>query len=144
AHRLGFAYALAGSEKTLALSDSLIAADREAIHAEPYYFKALYFEKKGNNAEAMRQLEAAIAHDYTFLDAHLEKAELQYKAKQYAAAEQTYTLALRITPTFADAWQGLAQAQEAQGKKAEAKLNYQKAYGLDKSNVEAKTAAERL
>ncbi|RYZ20191.1 MAG: tetratricopeptide repeat protein, partial [Chitinophagaceae bacterium] len=40
AHRLGFAYALAGSEKTLALSDSLIAADREAIHAEPYYFKA--------------------------------------------------------------------------------------------------------
>ncbi|TCJ12470.1 tetratricopeptide repeat protein [Flaviaesturariibacter flavus] len=144
AHRLAFAYAQSGNNKTLALADSLIAADKEAIHAEPYYFKGIYFSQKGNNKEALRQLNEAIEHDYTFIDAYMEKGQLQYNAKQYAAAEQTYTLALRITPTFADAWHWLAKAQEAQGKKAEAKANYQKAFGLDKSNTEAKAAADKL
>jgi tetratricopeptide (TPR) repeat protein len=143
-HRLCFYYALAGNEKALKLSDSLIRADTEGAHAEPYYFKGIYFENTGRNAEAVRYLDEAIRHDYNFLDAYMEKGQIQYGQKQYAAAQATFALALRITPSFADAYFWTGKCQEALGKKSEAKLSYQRAFGLDKSNAEAKAAAERL
>jgi tetratricopeptide (TPR) repeat protein len=143
-HRLGFAYAQAGNEKTLKLTDSLIKADVEGAHAEPYYFKALYFENKGAGAEAIRYLDEAIRHDYNFLDAYMEKGQILFGQKQYAAAQNTFGLALRITPSFADAYYWIGRCQEAQGNRSEAKVSYQRAYGLDKTNTEAKAAAERL
>jgi tetratricopeptide (TPR) repeat protein len=143
-HRLAFAYAQSGNEKALSLSDSLIRADQQGAHAEPYYFKGLYFEARGQNAEALHQLDEAVRHDYNFLDAYMEKGQIQFGQKQYAAAQTTFGLALRITPSFADAYYWTAKCQEAQGNKADAKLNYQRAYGLDKTNTEAKAAAARL
>jgi tetratricopeptide (TPR) repeat protein len=141
---LCFRYATIGNIRALALSDSLIARDRAAAHAEPYYFKGVYYRAKKQPAEATHWLDEAIRHDYNFLDAYMEKGELQYEQKQFAAAQKTFVLALRVSPTFADAYQWLAKCQEAQGNKAEAKTNYERAYGLDKTNVEAKQAAERL
>ncbi|RYY92498.1 MAG: hypothetical protein EOO11_21210, partial [Chitinophagaceae bacterium] len=77
-HSLAFSYATAGNPKALALSDSLIRADSLGVHAEPYYFKALYHEEKGSSATALQLLDEAIAHDYNFLDAHMQKGELLY------------------------------------------------------------------
>jgi len=38
----------------------------------------------------------------------------------------------------------MGKCQEAVGQKDEAKLNYQRAYGLDKTFTEAKEAADRI
>ena len=143
-HNLAFAYAETRNSKVLALADSLIASDITGIHAEPYYFKGLFYANTGNRTEALKQLDAAIQHDYYFLDAYMEKGQLYYNNKQYAEALKTFQLATTVTPTFADAYYWLGKTKEAMGDKKEAKLDYQRAYGLDKSLTEAKQAADKL
>jgi hypothetical protein len=50
----------------------------------------------------------------------------------------------RISPTYAESYYWSGKCQEALDKKADAKLNYQRAYGLDKELQDAKAAADRL
>ena len=83
-------------------------------------------------------------HDYYFLDAYMDKGILLYDNKEYAQALQTFQLAAKISPTFADAYYWQGKVQEAMNKKQEAKQNYERAYSLDKSLIEAKSAAEKL
>ena len=66
-HSLAFNYAQTKNVKTIALSDSLIAADREGKHAEPYYFKGVYYANIGKKAGALVFFNQAIQHDYYFL-----------------------------------------------------------------------------
>ncbi|MBL0270139.1 MAG: hypothetical protein IPP99_16150 [Chitinophagaceae bacterium] len=47
-------------------------------------------------------------------------------------------MALTISPSFLSAYYWIAKCQEALGKKEEAKVNYLRAYELDKSMKEAK------
>lgn len=143
-NNLAFAYAEAKNSKVLGLSDSLITADIQGLHAEPYYFKGLYYVNTGNKTEALKQLNAAIQHDYYFLDAYMEKGQLFYNSKEFTDAIKTFQLATTITPTFADAYYWLGKTKEAIGDKTEAKLDYQRAYGLDKTLTEAKQAADKL
>jgi tetratricopeptide (TPR) repeat protein len=144
AHSLAFAYAEAKNNKVLSLCDSLIKVDVEAKHAEPYYFKGVYYANIGNNKQAVSFFDQAIQHDFYFLDAYMEKGNLYYKAKNYKDALATFELATRVSPTFADAYYWSGKSKEAMGDKAEAKLDYQRAYGLDKSMKEAKEAADKL
>jgi tetratricopeptide (TPR) repeat protein len=57
---------------------------------------------------------------------------------------KTFALANTISPSFADAWYWIGRCQEFLGQKEEAKLNYERAYGLDKTFTEAKEAAEKI
>jgi len=143
-HNLAFEYAQSKNKRALVLADSLIRADINALHAEPYYFKGIYYESVGNHTEAIKQLDEAIKHDYYFLDAHMEKGQIFYNQKKYNEALKAFQLAITITPTFADAYFWLGKTKEALGQKAEAKMDYQRAYGLDKSMTEAKQAADKL
>ena len=143
-HTLAFDYAEAKNPKALKLADSLIRNDMNEIHPEPYYFKGVYYMNTGNEAEALTQFDLAIRRDYYFLDAYMEKGQIYFKRKNYNEAIKTFQLATTITPTFADAYLWIGKAQEALGKNADAKLNYQRAYGLDNSLTEAKEAAGRL
>ena len=143
-HTLGFDYAETKNKKVLALADSLIAVDVEGNHAEPYYFKGIYHYNTGNNREALRYFDEAIRHNYNFIDAHMSKGVVYYDQKQYAEALKTFRLATTVSPTYAPSYFWLGKTQEAMGKKAEAKLDYQRAYGLDKNFTEARQAAEAL
>jgi tetratricopeptide (TPR) repeat protein len=143
-HNLAFEYALAGDAKVLALSDSLIKADVKQSHAEPYYFKGIYFNKKGDTKQALGMLDEAIRHDYYFIDAYMEKGEILFNMKKFPDAHKIFQLASNISPTYAQAYFWMGKTEEAEGKNKEAKLNYQRAYGLDKTLTEAKAAADRL
>jgi tetratricopeptide (TPR) repeat protein len=141
---LALRYAEAKNPKVLKLCDSLIKADTLKEHAEPYYYKGIYFSNIHSDAEALNQFELAIQHDYNFLDAYIEKGSLFYDEKKFPEAMKVFQLANRISPTFADAYYWMAKCQEAMGQKDEAKLNYLRAYSLDKTIIEAKEAADRL
>lgn len=143
-HKLGFAYAEASNPKAISLSDSLIAMDTEKSHAEPYYFKGVYYSNTGNSAEAIKQFDQAIRADHNFLDAYINKGIVYYDKKQYDQAMAVFELALNVFPDEADTYYWIAKTQEATGKKADAKLNYERAYNLDKTMTEAKESAERL
>lgn len=143
-HTLAFEYAEAKNAKALSLCDSLIKADIQKSHAEPNYFKGVYYSNIGNDAEAIKQFDAAIGRNYYFIDAYINKGIVYFDSKKYNDAIKTFGLATTVSPTYADAYYWLGKTKEAMGNKQEAKLDYQRAFGLDKTMSEAKEAAERL
>ena len=143
-YNLAFKYAENKDPKTIALCDSLLRMDSSGTHAEPYYFKAVYYSNTGSQSRALELLNQAIQHDYNFLDAYMDKGTILYEQKKYKDAFKVFQLASTITPTFADAYLWMGKCEEALNQKEDAKLNYQRAYGLDKTLTEAKEAAEKL
>jgi tetratricopeptide (TPR) repeat protein len=143
-HQLAFEYAEAKNPKVLALADSLIKADVEKRHAEPYYFKGLYYENTGNWKEAIKFFDEAIQHDFNFLDAYMDKGQTYYDQKKYAEALKTFQFTAKVFPSEALPYYWIGKAQQALNNKDEARLNYQRAYGLDKTLTEAKDSADHL
>jgi tetratricopeptide (TPR) repeat protein len=143
-HTLAFDLAEAKNPRVLVIADSLIKADTEKSHAEPYFFKGVYYSNTGNTAEALRQFDEAIHHDYNFLSAYINKGIIYYDQKKFEEAIKIFSLANTVSPDEADPYYWTAKTQEAMGNKAEAKTNYQRAYGLDKTMIKAKEAADRL
>lgn len=144
AQNLAFAYAEAGNPKVLPLCDSLIAADKAKRSPEPYYFKGVYYSNVGRSADAIRQFDAAIQHDFHYIDAYINKGIVYYDAKQYPQALKVFAQSAAVFPDESDPYYWMAKTQEAMGNKPDAKLNYERAYGLDKTRAEAKQAADRL
>lgn len=143
-YNLAFEYAEAQNKKVLPLTDSLIRADTTGKQAQPYYLKGVYYANTGNVAQALDYFNQAIAHDYNFYDAYMDKGALLYEQKKYNEALHVFELVTRITPAYADGYFWAGKCHEALGKKGEAKLAYQRAYGLDATLTEAKEAAAKL
>lgn len=143
-YNLAYKYAENKIPKAIAFSDSLIKKDSLGQHAEPYYCKGIYYSNINDKIKALASFNEAIQHDYNFINAYIEKGKIFYDQKKYSDAMKTFNLAATISTTFADAYYWMGRCEEAQGQKEEAKLNYQRAYGLDKTFTEAKEAAEKL
>jgi tetratricopeptide (TPR) repeat protein len=144
AYDLAYDYAEAKNSNVLKLADYLISRDSTQNVAKAYYVKATYYNNINNTADALKNYNAAIVADYNFMDAYLDKGRLLLTQNKLSEAEKTFRLALRISPATADFYYWLAKTEEAKGKKAEAALDYQRAYGLDHEMKEAKDAAKRL
>src|SRR5690606_22326145 len=143
-YALAYKYAENKNPKAIALSDSLIRMDSSASHAEPYYFKGVYHVNTGNKTKAVELFNQAIQRDYNFFDAHMEKGVIYFESGDLDAAYKVFELVITISPSYASAYYWIGKIQEKQGLTKEAKLNYQRAYGLDKSLVQAKQAAEKI
>lgn len=130
--------------RVLALCDSLIKADSLGIHAEPYYYKGIYYSTINDKNKALAMFDEAVKVDYYFLDGYIEKGGVLYEMKKYTDALKVFNLALTISPKFADTYYWIGKCQEAMGQPDEAKLNYQRALGLDNTLTEAKEAADKL
>jgi tetratricopeptide (TPR) repeat protein len=143
-YNLAYKYGESKNVKVIALCDSLIRIDTLENHAEPYYYKGIYYSNLNDKTKALQLFEQAIQHDYYFLNAHIEKGRILYDQKKMSDAIKTFQLANTISPKFPDAWYWMAKCQEALGQKEEAKLNYQRAYALDNSFEKAKEAAEKI
>jgi tetratricopeptide (TPR) repeat protein len=143
-YNLAFKYAQIKNPRTLVLCDSLLRNDTINKKAEPYYFKGVYYSNINDKTKALDFFNKAIQSDYTFLDAYMDKGKILYDQKKYNDAGKLFQLALKVSATYADGYYWLGKCQEALGQKDEARLNYQRAYGLDKSLIEAKDAAETL
>ena len=141
---LAYKYAENKIAKVIALCDSLIKIDTLNLHAEPYYYKGIYFSNINDKLKALNLFDLAIQHNYYYLNAHIEKGRIFYEQKKFPDALKTFQLANTISPKFPDAYFWMGKTQEAMGQKEEAKLNYQRAYSLDKTFAEAKEAADRI
>lgn len=144
AFKLMYALAEAKNKRALSLCDTLIRQDTGRLHADPYYVKGLYYSNTGENAQAIHWFDETIRHDINYLNAYIEKGKILLNEKKITEAQPVFELANRVKPAFPDAYYWIGVCQEARGQKEEALLNYQKAYGLDKSFTEAREAADRL
>jgi tetratricopeptide (TPR) repeat protein len=143
AYDLAFEYAETNNVKTLKLTDSLIKA-KAPEPEKAFYIRGLYYANTGNTTEAIKNYDEAIRRNYNFLDAYRDKGQIQLQQKQYDAALKTFELGLKVDASVAEFYYWIAKINEAQNKKAEAKLNYKKAYELDKNMAEAKEGYDRL
>lgn len=143
AYDLAYAYADAKDLKAITLSDSLIKANADETE-KAWYIKGVYYANTGNADKSLESFDHAIRLNYNFLDAYRDKGQLLMNRKRYKEALQNYTLALKVAPASADFYFLLGKTQQAMGDNTEAKLNYLRAYGLDKTLSEAKDAAEKL
>jgi tetratricopeptide (TPR) repeat protein len=143
-YALAYKYAESNNAKTIGLCDSLIHKDSMHLHAEPYYYKGIYFANINDKTKALSLFNEAIQHDYYFLNAYIEKGKVQFDQQKFNDALKTFQLVNTISATFPDAYFWMGKCQEALGQKEEAKLNYQRAFALDKTFTEAKEAADRI
>jgi tetratricopeptide (TPR) repeat protein len=143
-YNLAYKYAESKNLKVVAFCDSLIKKDSLGEHAEPYYCKGIYYSNINDKAKALALFNEAIQHDHNFMSAYIEKGRVFYDQKKYIEARKIFLQTLTISSTLADAYYWLGKCQEALGEKEEARLNYQRAYGLDKTFTEAKEAADKL
>ena len=141
---LAFLLAETKSSKVLTIADDMIRSDSTQEHAEPYYFKGIYYYNIGDKTKAIELFSRAIQNDKFFIDAWIEKGKTQFELKQVANAKNTFDKIIEISPDNADAFYWLGKCAESAGNKEEAKLNYQKAFALDKTLTEAKEAAARI
>jgi len=144
AYNLAFEYADAKNAKALPLTDTLIKYDKTATVARAWYIKATYFNNLGNQKEAMRFYDSSLAADFNFLDAYMDKGQMLFDQKKYEAALKTFALGQKFSPSTAEFYFWVAKSQEALGNKADAKANYERAFALNPSFTEAKTAAEKI
>lgn len=144
AYNLAYAYAEAKSPKTLPLTDTLIKYDKTETVARAWYIKASYYKNNGNGKEALRYYDSSSIADYNFLDAYLDKGKLLLQQKKYEPALKAFAIGQKVSPATADFYFWVAKTQEAMGQKADAKMNYERAFALDKTMTEAKEAAARL
>lgn len=141
---LALKYAEAKNPRVLNLCDSLIRADSLGTHAEPYYYKGIYYSTINDKPKALSLFDAAVKQDYYFLDAYIEKGALLFEMKRNKDALAVFNLALTISPKFADTYYWIAKCQQALGQMEDAKLNYQRAFGLDNTFQTAKDSAEKI
>jgi len=144
ANSLVYQYAETKNARALALADSLLRTDTLHQFAEPIYVKGLYYSNLKQDADALKWFDLTIQNDHRFLQAYIEKGKIQLDQKKFNEALKTFNLANEISPAFPDAWYWMGMAQEKLGLKKEALDNYEKAYGLDKSFIEARDAMKRL
>jgi len=141
---LALKYAETKNPKVLHLCDSLAKADSLGEHAEPYYYKGIYYSTINDKNKALAAFDEAVKHDYYFLDGYIEKGAVLFEMKKYTEALKVFNLALTISPKYADNYYWIAKCQQAMGQTAEAKLNYQRAFGLDQEFKAAKDSADKL
>lgn len=143
-YQLAYLYAETKNPKVIPLTDSLIRMDTLKLHADPYYIRGLYYSNTNDNAKAIQWFNETIRRDYNYQNAYIEKGKVLLEDKKLPEALKTFQLINTIDPAFPDAWFWIGKCQESLGQKEEAKLSYEKAYGLDKTFVQAREAAEKI
>ncbi|MEN9548178.1 MAG: hypothetical protein RIR12_769 [Bacteroidota bacterium] len=143
-YELAFKYAETKNPAVIKLCDSLSKIDTANSHAEPAYYKGIYFANIGNNQAAIEQFNKAIQNDYYYLNAYIEKSRTLFEQKKWDEALKVAQKANTLSPDFADAWYWIGKCKEALHNKAAALSDYQTAFALDKTFLEAKEAADAL
>ena len=136
-------YAARSDSNAITATDKVIRiASDPRIQSEARFIQGLYYSNTNDKAKALASFDECIKNDYTFLDAYVEKGLLLYDSKEYKAALAVFEQTIQVSNTFAEGYYNAGRCEEALGNKAEAKLYYQKALGLDKDFKAAKAALE--
>ena len=80
----------------------------------------------------------------TTLDTYLDKGQLLLEQKKYEQALRTFATGQKLSPGTADFYFWVAKTQQAVGNNKDAKMNFERAFALDKTMTEAKAAAESI
>ncbi len=138
-------FAEASNAKCLQLTDRLMKGfPTNETKTRCLFIRGVYYARTKQWQPANDNFDKAIQMDYQFSEAYIEKGIALYDQQKLGAAEAVFNQLKEINNTYPDAYYWIAKCQEASNHKDSALLNYQKAYGLDKTYTDAKDAVERL
>jgi tetratricopeptide (TPR) repeat protein len=137
-------YAETKNSAALALCDVLLAKDSLQESGDPFFVKGIYYANVGQTRLALEQFENCIKRDWKFTDAYIEKGIILFNEKNIDEALKTFALASRVSNTNPDAYYWQGRCYEISGRPEDARDNYLRAYMLDRSFTEAKSAMERI
>jgi tetratricopeptide (TPR) repeat protein len=137
-------YAKQLNPKTPALCDQLIAKDVNGEYPDAHFVKGLYYSYKKKYDSANIMFDTCIRRDYRFVDAHVEKAIIQFEKKHYNEALKILRTALTVANTNPDTFYWMARCYEATGNKELALMNYERALAIDPDYDEARAGMKKL
>jgi len=129
---------------SLKLCDQVIKRDSTGELTDPFFIKGIYYANTRQYEAAIVQFDSCIRKDWKFTDAYIEKGVIFFKQKKYEQAYNIFKLAATVSNADPDAYYWMGRCFEVQNQKEQAKLNYERAYALDKKFTEAGQALERL
>lgn len=134
-----------GKKESLGMSDAMIQrSGTKEVRADGYFIKGVYFSRIKEFDKAIENFNQSIVNRYSFWEAYLEKAIAQYDQQEFEKSLATLHELLQVDPSYADAYYWQGKCYEALHQKSEALKNYDAAYGLDKTYIDAKEKADSL
>ncbi len=138
-------FAEAGNVRCIPLTDRLMKGfSTNETKTRCFFIRGEFYARTKQWSTADENFDKAIQIDYQFPEAYIEKGIALYDQQKIAAAQAVFNQLKEINNTYPDAYYWIGKCQEASNHKDSALLNYQKAYGLDKTYTDAKDAVERL
>lgn len=120
------------------------AKNADTTQAEPLYCIGLFYEKTAKPDSAVNAYKACISRDAYYLDAYLHLGKIYEAENSWEKAFKIYTLATEIDPRSSIAFYERGACYEKLNQPENALNDYENAYSLDRKNVEAKAAMERM
>lgn len=130
--------------RALEVCNILLSRDSTGTQTEPLYMKGVYYSEIKQYDNALKQFEECIKRDWKMTDAYIEKGIILFERKNYAEALKVFNMAATVSNTDADAYYWMGRCFENTGDKQKAIINYERAFALDDSFIEARAALRRL
>jgi tetratricopeptide (TPR) repeat protein len=138
-------YAEKGDATCLQLcSDIAQMYPTKETRANTAFIAGIYFNTTGQFAGARKWFDSAIALQYTFTEAWMERGYSFFDEGNWKEAEKNFRQLTDINVSNPEAWYWLAKSTEAGGDTEKAIEYYARAYSLDRKLTDARRAIERL
>ncbi len=122
----------------------LLAKDSVEVQAEPVFMKGVYYAETKDYDKAIGLFDECIKRDWKMTEAYIEKGIILYEQKKYDEAMKVFTLAGTVSNSDADVYYWMGRCFEATGDRENARANYQRAYALDETFLEARDGIKRM
>lgn len=122
----------------------LLAKDSVEVQAEPVFMKGVYYAEVKDYDKALSLFDECIKRDWKMTEAYIEKGIILFEQKKYNEAMKVFTLAGTVSNSDADVYYWLGRCFEATGDRENARANYQRAFALDDTFLEARDGIKRM
>lgn len=108
------------------------------------FIAGVYNARTGNKQQAIELFNRAVANDYTYMPAYIEKGLVYFDSKQYREALEVFQFASTVDHLYADAYYYMARCYEMMNIKDSAVLRFKQAISLDKNLSQAYAGLKRV
>ena len=99
--------------------------------ADCNFISGVYYARTGDSKMALQFFDAAIANQYTYMEAYIEKGLIFFDRKEYAEALKVFQFAATVDNLYADAYYYQARCYEQMKIKDSAILRFKQSLQLD-------------
>lgn len=112
--------------------------------ADCNFISGVYYARTGDQKMALRFFDAAIANQYTYMEAYIEKGLIFFDRKDFTEALKVFQFAATVDNLYADAYYYQARCYEQMRIKDSAVLRFKQSLQLDANLTAAAEGLKRI